>query len=70
VRKSADGSKLEIGFVNAVEYLKWLNGKVSQPPPTIFNSGEPKQVKGSERQADLGMVDKEALLKESREGTR
>lgn len=65
VRKMDD--HLEIGHVDGPEYIRWLNGEITEPPPTVFECG--LVVPGMERQEDLSMVDKNALLKESQAGT-
>jgi len=57
----------EIGHVNGKEYLSWLKGSRQDPPPTIFESGP--EVSGVERQRTLRMVDRQALLAESEQGT-
>lgn len=67
VRKTSDG--LEIGFVQGQAYLQWLSGQQAHPPPTEFST-EPFLVDGEERQRELGMQDREALLAESQQGTQ
>ena len=61
------GDSLELGFINGHTYLEWLRGNRPSPPPTVF-ANEP--VDGNERQRELGMTDKDALLRESEEGTQ
>ncbi len=62
VRLVAGG--LELGFVDSAPYIAALAG--GPWPPTRFPSGE---VEGAERQRELGMTDRAALLAEMRSGT-
>mmetsp|Transcript_9448 Transcript_9448/g.22394 ORF Transcript_9448/g.22394 Transcript_9448/m.22394 type:complete len:687 (+) Transcript_9448:23-2083(+) len=62
------GGHLEIGHVDGAEYLRWLGGERPEPPPTEF-SAEPLVADGAERQRELGMEDRSALLAESQMGT-
>ncbi len=60
------GDRLEMGFIDSAAYISCL-GRASAPfPPTVFPSGS---VSGADRQAELGMTDKRALLAETRQGT-
>lgn len=64
-----DGDEiLDIGFVDAQEYISWLRGHRQDPPPTIFRGGE--QALGATRQGALGLEDKAAILQTMNEGTR
>jgi hypothetical protein len=67
VRKVGDPPHLEVGYVNAQEYLRWLQGSVRNAPPTIWVSGYNED--GNARQSALGMTNKAGLLAESRQGT-
>ena len=62
------GEALEIGMVNHVEYLAWLDGTRPLPPSTLFETA-PRTEDGMERQTRLKMLDRIALLAESRKGT-
>lgn len=63
VRINDRGDGLEVGYVNPKEYRRWLNGKTSVIPPTIFSSG--LQEVGRSRQEVLGLVDRHQLLREA-----
>lgn len=69
LRDRVSGFRLQIGYVDARQYIRWLNNRPGVScPPTIFR--EPQgELPGRDRQAQLGMVDKAALLREMRKGT-
>eukprot|EP00927_Polykrikos_kofoidii_P046488 TRINITY_DN40718_c0_g1_i1.p1 TRINITY_DN40718_c0_g1~~TRINITY_DN40718_c0_g1_i1.p1 ORF type:complete len:711 (-),score=118.83 TRINITY_DN40718_c0_g1_i1:160-2292(-) len=58
---------LEIGFVDSAKYIAWMEGKRSACPPTVFRGFE---VRGDTRQGQLGMSDRQELLRVMREGTQ
>uniref|UniRef100_A0A7S2AML3 Uncharacterized protein n=1 Tax=Alexandrium andersonii TaxID=327968 RepID=A0A7S2AML3_9DINO len=69
VRRTADGQggeKLEIGFIDAAAYIRWIQSGRSCPP-TVFPSG---RVQGETRQGQLGMEDRAALQTAMTEGTQ
>jgi hypothetical protein len=74
VRKAvgSDGKQIiEIGYVNAEQYIAWV-GRGKTCPPTIFRKGQRGQevlVRGETRQGQLGLEDKEKLLRTMNEGT-
>jgi len=70
VRKTANASGhecLEIGFVNAEEYMDWLYGRRDLCPPTVFKNGD--TVLGTTRQGQLRMEDTDELQKQIQQGT-
>jgi len=58
-----NGDRLEIGFINGQEYMRWLRGEQQRPPPTVFTT-QPRRVEGEARQQELGMEDRAALMRE------
>lgn len=58
--------ELELGYVDGEAYLRWLNNKARDPPPTRYASGEEH---GASRQARLKLTDRKQLLEESKKGT-
>lgn len=61
-----EGNSLKVGYIDTTSYMDWLNGRSSDPPPTVFECGS---VPGRQRQEELGLTDRRALLEESRRGT-
>jgi len=64
---SAEGEVLEIGFIDAKQYIDWVQARRSICPPTVFRRGE---VLGATRQGMLGMEDRAVLKRTISEGTR
>jgi len=59
--------QMQIGFVDSVEHLRWINGEAPVSPPTLYPDGTHED--GMERQTRLGLTNKTLLRSTTLAGT-